>query len=287
MAILNVTPDSFSDGGRYPTASAAIAQALRWAAAGAAVIDVGGESTRPCSQPVSAAEQVDRVTPVIDGIRQRSDVLVCIDTTRAAVAAAALDAGADWINLTSALADDPALLPLAVRRQAAVVLMHRRGQPKTMQKAPHYDDAPTEVRASLCLAVTKALDAGLPESSLVIDPGIGFGKRLSDNLDLLARLDELACLGLPVLVGASRKSFLGELLGQPLEQRLLGTAASSVAAVLAGARLLRVHDVEPMLEVTRVSSSLWRRRQSRPDPGQQSATATLAPAGPAREHEQR
>lgn len=244
MGIVNVTPDSFSDGGRFLDPAAAVAHGLRLAAEGAHILDLGAESTRPGSDPVPPGEELRRLLPVVRGLREAlPDVPLSLDTTKAAVAEAALDAGADMVNDVSAGTFDPAMIPLCARRRVPLVLMHLRGTPKTMQTAPFYDDPVTEVRRELAQRVETARAAGLGPGYLVVDPGIGFGKRVEDNLALLRDLPALASLGLPLLVGVSRKSLVGALTGAPVGDRLPGSLAFHVAALLGGARIFRVHDV--------------------------------------------
>lgn len=244
FGVINATPDSFSDGGRFLAADAARDRALEMIEEGVNVIDVGGESTRPNAEPVSAAEETGRVVPVVLSIRATSTIPISIDTTKASVAAAALDAGADIINDVSALLEDSAMAPLARDRGAPVILMHRRGTPKDMQLDPRYDDVAREVYEFLAARVRALRRQGLDPDRMIVDPGIGFGKTVEHNLTLLRDLDELRSLGLPVLVGASRKSFMGRLLGElDVEERLASTLAAHAAAVLFGASAIRVHDV--------------------------------------------
>ncbi len=254
MGILNVTPDSFSDGGRFASTDAAVAHALAMAAEGADLIDVGGESTRPGSQPVPADVQVARVVPVIAALRRRgSAVTLSVDTTRAAVAEAALDAGADVVNDVSAGRDDPGLLPLVARRRAAVILTHMQGTPATMQDDPRYGDVTREVADFLRERARAAAAAGVDERRVLLDPGIGFGKTAGHNLELLRRLADLAALGRPLVVGTSRKGFIGKVTGvtDPAE-RLFGTAATVAWSLANGAAVIRVHDVGPMSQVARM-----------------------------------
>lgn len=245
MGILNVTPDSFSDGGRFAHIDAAIEQALRMHAEGADVIDVGGESTRPGAIPVSPQQQIARVVPVIKALRQQlPDVCISIDTTRDEVAEAALAAGASMLNDISAARDSQRMLSLAAEHHAPLVLMHMQGTPQTMQHNPEYQDVVEEVRQFLLARIEAALGAGVPEALLWTDPGIGFGKRRVDNLALLNGLDQLVALGPPVLLGTSRKRFMGRLCQQEDPQQLLGaTAATTALGVAAGVRMFRVHDV--------------------------------------------
>ena len=256
MGVLNVTPDSFSDGGRYATADAAVAQAQAMVAAGADLIDVGGESTRPGSLPVDADEQIARVVPVIERVAHLP-VTISIDTTRAAVAAAALDAGAAVVNDISAGRDDAELLPLVARRGVPVVLMHMQGTPLTMQEAPSYRDVVAETTAFLRERVAAAQDAGIELAKILLDPGIGFGKTQAHNLELLRRQREFALLGQPVVIGTSRKGFIGRITGEPEPaKRLFGTAASVALSIANGAAVVRVHDVGPMVQVVRMTRAI-------------------------------
>lgn len=262
MGILNVTPDSFSDGGRYVTVDAAVAQAEKMLADGADIIDIGGESTRPGSDPVAAQEQICRVVPVIEAICSLSSALtVSIDTTLSEVAEAAFKAGAGMINDVSGGTGDPDILRLAACLDAPIVLMHSQGKPKTMQDNPYYGDAVREIRAALEARVEAALKAGVKKERIVIDPGIGFGKRRQDNLDLLAHLDAFVELGFPVLLGASRKRFMGSLchVQEPAEL-VTATAVTTALGVMAGVKLFRVHDVKENRQAAEVA---WAIRQSR------------------------
>jgi dihydropteroate synthase len=256
MGVLNVTPDSFSDGGRFATADAAVAQAEAMAAAGADLIDVGGESTRPGSLPVAPDEQVKRVVPVIQRIA-RLPVTISIDTTRAPVAEAALDAGAAVINDISAGRDDAAMLPLVARRGVPVVLMHMQGTPLTMQDAPSYSDVVAETIAFLRERVAAAQAVGIELEKILLDPGIGFGKAQAHNLELLRRQREFLALGRPVVIGTNRKGFIGRITGEAEpSRRLFGTAASVALAVANGAAIVRVHDVGPMVQVVRMTRAI-------------------------------
>jgi len=254
MGVVNVTPDSFSDGGETLEAAAAIARGRALAAAGADIIDVGGESTRPGAAPVPVAEELRRVLPVVaalaaDGIR------VSIDTRRAAVMAAALAEGARIVNDVTALSGDPAALPCVAGRGAAVVLMHMQGEPATMQDDPRYVDPTTEVRAWLGARVAASVAAGIPRERIAVDPGIGFGKTVAHNLDLLARLAAFADLGCAVLVGVSRKSLIARVSrGEPADRRLAGSLAAALWAMVHGADLIRVHDVAE----TAQAIAVWR-----------------------------
>jgi len=262
MGILNVTPDSFSDGGKYSTVKAAVTQAEKMLADGADIIDIGGESTRPGSEPVPASEQIRRVVPVIEAIKGlSSSLLISIDTTLAEVAEAAIGAGADLINDVSGGTGDAKMLTLAARLDAPIVLMHNQGTPKTMQDNPYYDDVVGEVVAVLRERVEAALAAGIKKERIIIDPGIGFGKRRQDNIDLLAHLDAFAGLGFPVLLGTSRKRFMGSLchVEEPAEL-VTATAVTTALGVMAGVKLFRVHDVKENRQAADVA---WAIRQSR------------------------
>ena len=256
MGVLNVTPDSFSDGGLYLDPDKAVERGLALAAQGADIVDIGGESSRPGSEPVPAEEEIRRVVPVITALRRQSPVFISIDTTKALVARAAIDAGADLINDISALRFDEGVLRLAAARDAAVVLMHMQGIPKTMQVHPTYEDTLAEVKGFLVKRLAAAVQAGLGRDRIVIDPGIGFGKKLSDNLVLLNHLPAFADLGCPILVGPSRKSFIGQILGLPVQERLEGTIAAAVVSVARGAHILRVHDVEAVRRAVRVAEAI-------------------------------
>lgn len=262
MAVLNVTDDSFSDGGAWNDTDRALTACTRMLAAGAHVVDIGGQSTRPGAADISAAEEMQRVVPVVQAIRRHlgSDPVLSIDTFRAAVAEAALAAGADWINDVSGGAHDPAMLPLVARHGCPCVLMHRRGDSRTMNALAHYRDVVAEVEAELLVLVRKALAAGVKRSQLLLDPGLGFAKTTAHNLALLTRLPRLTRHGLPLLVGPSRKRFIGEILEQPDPlQRSWGTAAAVCRAIAGGAAVVRVHDVGPMLQVARMADALWPR----------------------------
>jgi dihydropteroate synthase len=243
MGVLNVTPDSFYDGGRWIEPDRAGRHALEMVAEGADLIDIGGESSRPGSRPVSAEEERGRILPVIEWLADRGDVLISVDTTKAAVADAALAAGATVINDISALRFDPEMASVVAEREAAIILMHMRGTPETMQDDPIYDDPVREVRSFLEERIEVARGAGIPAERILIDPGIGFGKRLRDNIALLAGLSALRTLNAPVMVGLSRKSFLGAILDVPAADRLIGTVAANAMAIAHGAELIRVHDV--------------------------------------------
>ena len=258
MGVVNVTPDSFSDGGRYFGTEAAVAHGLRLAEAGADVLDVGGESTRPGSPPVSAEEEAARIVPVVEGLRARTDVPLSVDTTKAAVAREALKAGAVLVNDISGFHFDAELPRVTAEAGAACCLMHIQGTPQTMQKDPHYEDVVDEVLAFLEEGVERAVAAGVPRGRVLVDPGIGFGKTLGHNLFLLRRLDELRVLGLPLLVGTSRKSFLGKLAGgKPADERLAATLGSVAAmAAVGNADFVRVHDVAEVKDALAVADAM-------------------------------
>ncbi|MDD5275858.1 MAG: dihydropteroate synthase [Methylovulum sp.] len=263
MGILNITPDSFSDGGEYANLYAALRQAERLLFEGADIIDIGGESTRPGSDPVAASEQIQRVVPVIQAIRQQlsKDVVISVDTTLSTVAKAALSAGANLINDVSAGEDDPALLTLAATTATPIILMHRLGRPKTMQDNPCYQNVVTEVLAGLQTRIEAALAAGIKKTQIAIDPGIGFGKRKQDNLALLAHLDAFVATGYPVLLGTSRKRFMGSLCDVRRPSELVtATAVTTALGVMAGVQLFRVHDVKENRQAAEVAFAI---KQSR------------------------
>ncbi len=256
MGILNVTPDSFSDGGRYAGVDAAVARGVDMAAGGADVIDVGGESTRPGAEPVAAAEELHRVIPVIEALAREVQVPISIDTAKAAVAVAAIQAGAVIVNDVTALRGDPRMAATVAGSGAGLVLMHMLGEPRTMQKNPRYGDVVAEVGAALAAWAKGAEVAGVERDHIVIDPGIGFGKTLEHNLLLMKHLPALAALGYPVLVGPSRKSFIHAALGLPMSERLEATAAAVAWSVAQGANLVRVHDVTEMVRVVRMTEAI-------------------------------
>lgn len=252
VGILNVTPDSFYDGGKYSGVDAAVARGVEMQEAGADVIDLGGESTRPGSPRVEAGEELDRVLPVLRRLTPELDIPVSIDTYKSQVAGECLAAGAAMVNDVTALRGDPDMARLVARAGVPVVLMHALWPPETMQKAPEYVDVTEDVLAFLEARARFAMGMGIARDAIVVDPGIGFGKALQHNLQLLSNLPALASLGFPLLVGPSRKSFLGEITGRPPEQRLAGTAAAVALAAASGVHFVRVHDVETMKDVVRV-----------------------------------
>lgn len=263
MGILNVTPDSFSDGGKFNHRDSALRQAEQMLKEGADVIDIGGESTRPGSDPVSAEEQINRVVPVIKAIRQHcAKVPISIDTTLSLVAEMALMAGATLINDVSAGLGDDGMLKLAAQQKVPIILMHSQGSPKTMQDDPYYEDTVNEVLAFLTARISAALDAGIAKEAIIVDPGIGFGKRKQDNLALLANLDRIVALGFPVLLGASRKRFMGKIceISEPAEL-VTATAVTTALGVMAGVTMFRVHDVAENNQAAKVA---WAIKQHLP-----------------------
>jgi dihydropteroate synthase len=254
MGVVNVTPDSFSDGGEFLDPAAAIAHGRRLAADGAGILDIGGESTRPGAAPVDAEEELRRVLPVIEALAD-TGTQISIDTTKTEVAGRALDAGASIVNDVSAFRFAPELAGLVADAGADCCLMHMLGEPRTMQEDPRYDDVVADVKAFLDERMRFATAAGVREDRIWLDPGIGFGKTLQHNLELLRRLDEIVALGRPVVVGTSRKSFLGKLTGKPEKERLPGTIATNVIALERGARIFRVHDVAEVTEALTVAAA--------------------------------
>ena len=246
MGVLNVTPDSFSDGGCFFGPEKAIEHGLLMAEQGADIIDVGGESSRPGADAVSPDEELRRVIPVIAGLASRLEIPISVDTYKARVAEQAIEAGAQIINDISGLRFDPQMPRVAARFDTPLVIMHIKGNPKTMQQAPSYNDVMGEIIASLYERIERAEQQGVDPHQVIVDPGIGFGKRVEDNLSILNRLDELAVLERPILIGTSRKSFIGAVLDQPIDQRVIGTLASVAVSVLKGAHIVRVHDVAPV-----------------------------------------
>jgi len=252
MGVLNVTPDSFSDGGKYIDAEAATAHGVELAREGADIIDIGGESTRPGARPVSAQEEKERVLPVIRGLRRALSIPLSIDTYKADVAQAALGEGADIVNDISALRFDPRMASLVAGEKVPVVLMHMQGTPQTMQQRPFYRDVLQEVKDFLLGRIRFALESGVSRDRIIIDPGLGFGKELEHNLALLGGLSALASLGCPLLVGPSRKAFIGKLLEAGPEDRLEGSLAAAVVAVLGGSNIIRMHDVREARRALRI-----------------------------------
>jgi dihydropteroate synthase len=257
MGVLNVTPDSFSDGGMYSDGDAAVARALEIERAGADILDIGGESTRPGSEGISAAEEMRRILPVLEKLRGRLGIPISVDTSKAEVAEAAAHRGAEILNDVTTLRADPRLAEVARERKLPLILMHMRGEPRTMQKKPFAPNVLRDVANGLRSAVGEARRAGVAKSQIVLDPGIGFGKSTAQNFELLQKLPQLARLGYPLLVGASRKGFIGKALGgAPEDGRLWGTAAAVAASILGGAHIVRVHDIAEMSQVARVSDAV-------------------------------
>ncbi|HVP15217.1 MAG TPA: dihydropteroate synthase [Terriglobales bacterium] len=265
MGVVNVTPDSFSDGGRFLAPEAAIDHARRLLAEGADLLDLGAESTRPGAAPVPAGEQWRRLQPVIAALAAEPEACLSVDTSSAEVACRALEAGARVINDVTALGD-PAMAETVARAGAGLVLMHMQGMPATMQQEPRYEDVAREVRERLAERVARARAAGVDPACVAVDPGIGFGKTLRHNLELIARLGELAALGRPIAIGVSRKSFLGKVLDRPVDQRLEGGLAAAAVAVFLGAHVVRTHDVAPTARAVRIADELRAARRIAPLP---------------------
>ena len=243
MGILNMTPDSFSDGGQFKSHNKAIDHALKMVEEGANIIDIGGESTRPGAEAVQLEEELSRTIPIIEAIRLKSDCLISIDTYKSKVAKAALDAGADMVNDISGLTFDHNMASLVAERNVPVIIMHIKGKPGDMQKNPNYDNLIKEIKAFFEVQIAIAKKAGIDSGNIILDPGIGFGKRLEDNFEIIRELGQISTMGYPVLLGPSRKSFIGFTLDLPVEERIEGTLASITAGVINGARIVRVHDI--------------------------------------------
>ncbi len=244
MGILNVTPDSFSDGGQFTDPNEAADHALQMMEEGADMIDIGGESTRPGAEPVPLEEELNRTIPVVEAIRKKSDCLISIDTYKSAVAKAALDAGAGVVNDISALTFDENMASLVAEKNVPVIMMHIKGTPRDMQKNPSYENLIGEIIDFFTEQTSLAKEKGVPDTNIILDPGIGFGKRLEDNFEIIRELRQICAMGYPVLFGPSRKSFIGTALNLPVEDRLEGTLASITAGIMNGARIVRVHDVK-------------------------------------------
>jgi dihydropteroate synthase len=256
MGILNVTPDSFSDGGRYIAECDAVTRGLEMVEEGADIIDVGGESTRPGAPEVSVEEEIERVVPVIESLVHQTEAIVSVDTTKAEVARSAIKAGAGIINDVSALTRDSGMSEVAVESGAGIVLMHMVGTPRTMQEDPRYDDVVTEVLTYLESRISDLVASGIEKDRVAIDPGIGFGKTVEHNLALLANLERFSKAGVPVVAGLSRKSFLGVLTGREVDDRLAGSLAGLVYSVLNGAHIVRVHDVKESVDAMKIAVAL-------------------------------
>ncbi|MGF1677139.1 MAG: dihydropteroate synthase [Rivularia sp. (in: cyanobacteria)] len=259
MGVLNVTPDSFSDGGEFNRPDAALHQAQALAAAGADIIDVGGQSTRPDAEQISVESELERVLSVLQVIRPQIDIPISVDTTSSIVAKAAVDAGANIVNDISGGTFDSSMFSTVAQLNVPIVLMHIRGNPQTMQQMTDYQDVIEEISDFLCQQITAATTAGIKREKIMIDPGIGFAKNLEQNLEIFRRLTELTKLNCPILIGPSRKSFIGKILNQPdPKARVWGTAAACCAAIFNGADILRIHDVEQIRDVSMVADAIWR-----------------------------
>jgi len=258
MGVLNVTPDSFSDGGRFLKPDVAVSHALRMVEDGADIIDIGGESTRPGAEPVSLKDERDRVLPIIEMLSKETHVPISIDTFKSEVAAEAIDRGASMVNDISGLRSSQYMASLVAERGVSLIIMHMKGKPRNMQMAPTYDDVVKEVHGFLEAQLKVALDAGVPRDRIILDPGIGFGKTVEHNLEIIAKVEELNTLGLPIMIGTSRKSFIGNILGTDVDDRLEGTIASNVAAVLGGVDFVRVHDVREVARALTLTDRIVR-----------------------------
>jgi dihydropteroate synthase len=275
MGIVNVTPDSFSDGGAFDDSIAAIAHARRLVSEGAAIVDVGGESTRPRADPVPVDEELRRTLPVVEGVAGLGlAAQISIDTMKIDVARAALDAGASYVNDVTAFRNQPEMAALVAERGVDCCLMHMLGEPRTMQEDPRYDDVVSDVKAFLEERMAFAVAEGVPEERIQLDPGIGFGKTLEHNLELLRRLDELVALGRPLVIGTSRKSFLGRLTGRDVTERVAGTVATNVLAYERGASVFRVHDVAASADALAVAAATLARRWPGTTPSSTRTTRT-------------
>jgi dihydropteroate synthase len=260
MGILNVTPDSFSDGGMFFDAARAVARAWRIAEEGADILDIGGESTRPGSSGVDAAEELRRVVPVLDALADTYPLPISIDTSKSEIGRAALERGAALVNDITALGNDSALGEAAASVKAGVILMHMRGEPRTMQQLPPSPDILGEIEEWASKVVTRAQALGVAQDAIILDPGIGFGKTANQNLEIVRNLDRLAAVGFPVMVGVSRKAFIGKILSEPTGDRSWGSAAAVAASILYGAHIVRVHDVASMRDVARVTDAILSER---------------------------
>ena len=258
MGIINVTPDSFSDGGKYANVEAAVMRAKQMVADGADIIDIGGESSRPGAEPISANEECRRVVPIVQALAEQFQIPISVDTYKAEVAYEALSAGACVINDITALHGDPNMCQIVADAQAGVILMHMQGVPATMQKAPTYQNVVLEVHAWLTEVASQAVDRGIDSSRIMIDPGIGFGKTFDHNLEILRNLIQFRGIGYPLLVGVSRKKFIGQILDLPVHQREEGTAATVAWSIINGANVVRVHDVAKMKQVAQVIDAIYR-----------------------------
>lgn len=262
MGIVNVTPDSFSDGGLYSDRDKAVKRGLELVEEGSDIIDIGGESTRPGSETISVKEELRRVIPVISALREKTDALISIDTTKSEVAQAAVEEGADIINDISAFRFDKKMFSLAAQNEVAIIIMHMKGTPKTMQIQPSYDDLLSEVKSFLKERIGAAQTQGIKKDKIIVDPGIGFGKRVEDNLSLINNLNALEELERPILVGVSRKSFIGKILNLPPSERLEGTIASAVLSIAHGAHILRIHEVKSVKRAIFIAESIMNKSSS-------------------------
>ncbi len=260
MGIVNVTPDSFSDGGEYNSPTAAVSQIIKLINGGADIIDIGGQSTRPGAGQISVEEELNRIIPIIKAVRAREIYApISVDTTKSRVAIAAIEAGADMVNDISGGTYDPEMLPAVAKLGVPIVLMHIRGTPETMQTMTDYQDLVEEISQFLATQIQAAIEAGIKRSRIIVDPGIGFAKTYEQNLKIIRRLKEFRCLGLPILLGPSRKNFIGHIINRDdPQQRVWGTAAACCAAIAGGVDILRVHDVIEMYDVCRVADAIWR-----------------------------
>ena len=256
MGILNLTPDSFSDGGQFSDKNQATDYALKMIEDGADMIDIGGESTRPGAEPVSLDEELKRTISIIKSIRQQSDCLISIDTYKSPVAEAALDVGANLVNDISGLTFDEKMIDIVIARKVPVILMHMKGTPRSMQVDPHYDNVIEEICEFFKRKVKSAKNSGILDNMIILDPGIGFGKRLEDNFEIIRELKQICAMGYPILLGPSRKSFIGASLNLPVEERLEGTLASITAGIMNGANIIRVHDVKETLRAVKITEKI-------------------------------
>ena len=256
MGILNLTPDSFSDGGQFSDKNQATDYALKMIEDGADMIDIGGESTRPGAEPVSLDEELKRTISIIKSIRQQSDCLISIDTYKSPVAEAALDVGANLVNDISGLTFDEKMIDIVIARKVPVILMHMKGTPRSMQVDPHYDNVIEEICEFFKRKVKSAKNSGILDNMIILDPGIGFGKRLEDNFEIIRELKQICAMGYPILLGPSRKSFIGASLNLPVEERLEGTLASITVGIMNGANIIRVHDVKETLRAVKITEKI-------------------------------
>jgi len=256
MGILNVTPDSFSDGGKFDRVDTAIEQAVKMVAEGAEIIDIGGESSRPGAEPVSLTEELDRVIPVIENLRENSDIIISIDTYKSNVAEKALNAGANIINDISGMQFDSKMVEVASKYDVPIIIMHMLGNPQNMQKDPLYKDVTTEIISFFEGRIKYCVDNGIDRNNIIVDPGIGFGKTVEHNFTIIRDLKKFESLNCPILVGPSRKSFIGTTLNLPVDQRVEGTAAAVTASIINGANIIRVHDVEEMNRVIKITEKI-------------------------------